>query len=222
MQKPTLEEMYTGFKQAYTAAISEILDADFELYEQWLGPEIKPLLPHMQVAGPAFTLRWVNDRNVWPDKLREKLVLMLDSLQPLVVPVIDTSKNTNAGYWGEIVCNLSQAHGVEGAVIDGAVRDSPYVVKLGFNMFARFTCANTAHRRSSLESFQEPITINNVLIRPGDFIVGDLDGVVVVPQEIVIDVYHKAQELLKKESSIRNKIKAGASAAEYILSKSHR
>ncbi len=217
MQKPTIEEMCRGFSQVYAAAVSEILDRDFDLYNQWLGREIKPLLPQMHVAGPAFTVRWVNDPSPWSDDLRNDIVRMLDSLQPLTVPILDTSKNTNAAYWGEIVCNICREHGIKGAVIDGGVRDSTYIVKLGFNMFAAFTCGNSALGRSRIESYQEPIAINGVAIRPGDFVVGDLDGVYVIPQEIVVEVYQKTRELVNKETDIRGRIRQGASSATYIL-----
>jgi 4-hydroxy-4-methyl-2-oxoglutarate aldolase len=218
MPEPTIEEMCQGFGRVYAAALSEILDKEFGLFNQWLGREIKPLLPHMRVAGPAFTLRWVNDRSSsWTEEMREEMVSMLDSLQPLTVPVVDTGKSPDSGYWGEIVCNFCKTRGIEGAVIDGGVRDSAYVVDIGFNMFAAFTCGNSAQGRSRVESYQEPIAINGVAIRPGDFVVGDLDGVYVVPEEIVVDVYHKTVELADMETDIRREIRQGASAATYIF-----
>lgn len=220
--EPTIAEMCQGFGRVYAAALSEIMDQEFGLFNQWLGREVKPLLPHMRVAGPAFTLRWVNDRrSPWTDELKEEMVSMLDSLQPLTVPVVDTGKSPDSGYWGEIVCNYCKKHGIEGAVIDGAVRDSAYIVDIGFNMFAAFTCGNSAQGRSRMESYQEPIAINGVAIRPGDFVVGDLDGVYVVPQEIVVDVYHQTMELADMETDIRREIRQGAGAARYIFKDRH-
>jgi regulator of RNase E activity RraA len=83
-------------------------------------------------------------------------------------------------------------------------------------MFAAFACPNEADTRSRLDSFQEPIAINNVAIRPGDFVIGDFGGVVVVPQEIVADVYYRARELVSKESTFRKMIREGISGADAV------
>jgi 4-hydroxy-4-methyl-2-oxoglutarate aldolase len=141
----------------------------------------------------------------------------VDELYPWVVPVIDTSKCKNAGFWGELMCTICAEHGVEGAVIDGGVRDPYYIYQAGFNMFSAFPCPLEANfNRSRLQSIQKPIIINTVLIRPGDFMMGDFGGVVVIPKEIVNDVYFKAEELIKKESATRKLIREGASVKDML------
>jgi 4-hydroxy-4-methyl-2-oxoglutarate aldolase len=216
MEKPSLEELCKGFRQAYTPAITDIMDIEFDLHDQWLGPEIKPLLPEMRLAGPAFTIRWVNDRSPGGERLGQLSAGIIDGLRPFNVVIADTSKNRNAGYWGELMCNISQERGVEGAVIDGGVRDPFYIAKAGFNMFAAFACPNEADSRSRLDSFMEPIAINNVAVRPGDFVIGDFGGVVIVPQEIVVDVYHHVLELVSKESTFRKMIRDGIDGTEAV------
>jgi regulator of RNase E activity RraA len=216
MERPMVESLRNSFKETYTAAIADIMDFEFGLHEQWLGPAIRPLVPEMRVAGPAFPIRWVNDRSPGGDGLRQKVAHLIDSLYPLVVPVLDTSKNGCAGYWGELMCEVCRARDIDGAVIDGGVRDPFFIWKSGFNMFAAFACPNEADTRSRLDSFQEPIAINNVQIRPGDFIVGDFGGVVVVPQEIAADVCRRAKELTVKESSFRRLIREGISGSEAV------
>ena len=216
MQTPTLDELCRGFQQTYTPAITDIMDFEFNLHDQWLGPEIHPLTPEMRVAGPAFTLRWVNDRTPGGERLGQITASIIDSLRPHQVVIADTSKNRYAGYWGELMCNIARERGVEGAVIDGGVRDPYYIWKFGFNMFAAFACPNEADTRSRLVSFQEPIAINNVSIRQGDFVVGDFGGVVVIPQEIVAEVYHKAQALVSKESQFRKMIREGVGGADAV------
>ena len=215
-QKPTLEELCKGFQQVYAPAVTDILDFEFDLHDQWLGPEIKPLVPEMRVAGPAFTIRWVNDRTPGGERSGRIIARLIDSLEPFTVPVLDTSKNKHAGYWGELMCNICRERGVEGAVIDGGVRDPYFILRFGFNMFAAFACPNEADTRSRLESLQEPIAINNVPVRPGDFIVGDFGGVVVVPQEIVVDVYHRVLGLVAKESEFRKMIKDGIGGEDAV------
>jgi regulator of RNase E activity RraA len=215
-KEPSLEALCNGFQRAYTPAITDILDFEFDLHDQWLGPEIKPLVPEMRVAGPAFTIRWVNDRTPGGERSGKLVARLIDSLGPFMVPILDTSKNQYAGYWGELMCNISQERGVNGAVIDGGVRDPFFIWKFGFNMFAAFACPNEADTRSRLESIQEPIAINNVPVRPGDFIIGDFGGVVVVPQEIVVDVFHKVQKLVDKESEFRKMIQDGIGGEDAV------
>jgi regulator of RNase E activity RraA len=215
MTKPTLEELCAGFEQSYSPAVADILDG-FGLHYQWLGSEIRPLTPNMHVAGPAFTVRWLNDRTPGGHRLQKLMTRMIDSLTPYAVPTIDTSRNHYAGYWGELMCNICKSHQINGAVIDGPVRDPYYILKAGFNLFATGACPLEADGRARLDSFQEPIAINNVTIRPGDFIVGDLGGVLAVPKEIVADVYEKVLELVKKESDFRRQAREGITGEEAV------
>jgi 4-hydroxy-4-methyl-2-oxoglutarate aldolase len=214
MAEPTLAELVQGYKETYPPAITDILDFQFDRRNQWLGPDIRPLAPEMRVAGPAFTIRWVNDPAPATPEYRKMVGQMMDGLHEFMVPTIDSSKCPNAGYWGELMCTFCRERGIDAAVIDGGVRDAYYILKDGFNLFASFSCPLEANTRSRIESYQQPIFINDVLIRPGDFIVGDLGGLVVVPQEIVVDVYYKVLELQEKESETRRMIRAGASVEE--------
>lgn len=218
METPTLEMLVESYKAVYPAAITDILDTDYQLRNQWLGPDIRPLTPEMRVAGPAMTMRWVNDPVIVEDEEYEALTTRIVSeMQPLMVPVIDTSKCMNAGFWGELMCTICGEKGITGAVIDGGVRDPYYIYKSGFNMFAAFPCPLEANfNRSRLESVQKPIYINGVVIHPGDFIMGDFGGVVVIPQGIVTELYYKVKDLMEKESETRKLIRQGASVKELM------
>ena len=216
MANPTLEDLCKGLEEVYTPAITEILE-EYGLMNQWLGKEIAPLDRNMRVAGPAFTMRWVNDPIPLGEEGKRYIGKINDALKPLMVPVIDTGKAPDSGYWGELMCNLCLKIGINGAVIDGGVRDPDYIYKLGkFNMFAAFICPHEANKRSQLESFQKPIFINGVTIRPGDFIVGEVGGVVVIPHEIVYEVYDKSRAIVERESETRKLINSGVSVDEIL------
>lgn len=215
MGKPSLETMVKGFKQIYPAAVTDILEG-YGLWNQWLGPEIKPLNPENRVAGPAFTMRWVNDPVPLGEQGKQYIAELVNHLCPMMVPVIDSGNCQNSGYWGELMCNLCLRKGIDGAVINGGVRDPYYIYKLGFNMFYTFICPHEANGRSQLESYQKPIFINGVAIRPGDFIVGELGGVIVIPQEIIYEVFEKVQEVISRESTSRQMIRDGASVEELL------
>jgi len=216
MEKPTLEQLCRGFEEVYTPAITEILE-EYGLMKQWLGKEIAPLDRNMRVAGPAFTMRWVNDPVPLGEQGKRYIGNVKNALEPFMVPVIDTGKAPDSGYWGELMCNLCLKIGITGAVIDGGVRDPDYILKLGsFNMFAAFICPHEANKRSQLESFQKPIFINGVMIRPGDFIVAEIGGVIVIPQEIVYEVYDMSREIVERESETRRLINQGVSIEEIL------
>jgi 4-hydroxy-4-methyl-2-oxoglutarate aldolase len=222
MTKPTLDKLCEGFNQIYPAAITEILE-EFGYRRQWLGPDIVPLHPEMKVSGPAFTMQAVNDpvvRDKGDEKERKKFASMVEKLQPNMVPIIEASACDDSGWWGELMCNLCMQKGIKGTVIDGGVRDALYIYKLGFNMFYKFSCPHEANSRARIINHQEPIFINGVAINPGDFIVAELGGVIVVPQDIVYDVYEKVQELLDKESETRRMILEGI-PFEDILREQH-
>lgn len=215
MENPSLETMCKGFKQIYPPAITDVLEG-YGLWNQWLGPEIKPLNPENRVAGPAFTMRWINDPVPHGDEGKVYLTDLVNRFEPMMVPVIDSGNCQNSGYWGELMCNFCLRKGIDGAVINGGVRDLYYIYKLGFNMFYTFACPHEANHRSQLESYQKPIYINSVMIKPGDFIVGDLGGVVVIPQEIVYEVFEKVQEVITREGTSRQMIRNGATVEELL------
>ena len=182
-----------------------------------MGPNIKPLAPDMRSAGPAFTMRWINDPVPLTDQEKRYIGELMDELKPLMVPVIDTGNAPDSGYWGELMCSLCLEKGVDGAVIDGGVRDPDYILKLGvFNIFHTFVCPNEASSRSRLESYQKPIFINGVCIRPGDFIVAEIGGVIVIPQEIVYEVYEKALGKIAEENEKRKMIREGYNYYEIL------
>ena len=105
--EPSLQELVQAYKAIYPAAITDILDTDYQLRHQWLGREIKPLDPSMRIAGPAFTMRFVSDPVIVEDDEYELLTSrIVQELEPFFVPVLDTSKCTNAGFWGELMCTI--------------------------------------------------------------------------------------------------------------------
>ena len=219
MAKPTIQELCDGFKQIYPAAVTEILE-EFGYRNQWLGPDIKPLNPEMKVAGPAFTMCAVNDPTPWEERDEDKKQAAdrMNSLKENMVPIIDASKCNDSGWWGELMCNLCMQKGIKGTVIDGGVRDAYYIYKLGFNMFARMICPHEANTRARIISWQEPILINNVRIEPGDFVIAEFGGIVIVPKSIVYEVYDRVQEILEKENETRRMILSGV-PVEDILQK---
>jgi len=210
---PEFEALRVRYLQVYLSAVTDALDRR-GLDHQWLGPAIKPLEPSTVLFGWAFTVQWSsNPELVDPNRTSAR---MLDALVPDHVVMIDTGSNPDVGYWGELCCNISLRRRVRGVVIDGGLRDSPHVLRLGFPAFCKFTSPLEATGRSRVVRYQQPIFIGQVPIRPGDAVFGDLGGVVVIPREIVYDLIEEVEGIVGKENRLRRDIHEGISADEAI------
>ena len=117
--------------------------------------------------------------------------------------------------WGELASECCIARGVAGLVVDGAVRDIDDIRRLGFPVWAKLVCADAgpAHGHGEVN---EPITISGQTIEPGDWIVADDDGVIVMPQERARDIAQAAVAVIEKEQNLREQIRGGKTLAEVL------
>lgn len=168
-----------------------------------LPSAIKPLSSGQRVEGPAFTVRSAPGDNLW----FHRALARVGRGDVLVVSVGD---HYESGYWGDIMTVAAMARGVAGLVIDGCVRDGVDIVRAGFPVFARGLCIRgTTKIPDAPGGLQATITIGDVTIRPDDLVIGDGDGVVVVPSEHVSALRAKAAEREAKEVRIRDELRAG-------------
>ena len=119
-----------------------------------------------------------------------------------------------AAHWGELMSTAARNCGCRGAVIDGGVRDSRFLLEMDFPVFAAFHSVASSIGRWEILACQVPIKIGPVEIRPQDFVIGDIDGVVIVPRHCLEIVLEKAEELKEREAMMRADIKAGADVEE--------
>ena len=129
------------------------------------------------------------------------------------VLVVNVSGHYESGYWGENMTVAAQARGLRGLVIDGCVRDADPIEALGFPVFCRGLCIHgtTKFGRGTLN---QPIVICNVTIQPGDIIVGDCDGVVVVPRDRLDETISAALTREAKEANTMTKLREGKTTLE--------
>lgn len=151
------------------------------------------------------------------------LVDCLDALsvaQTGDVIVVDACGETETSIWGGLMAGLCQQKGVAGAVVDGAVRDIDEIRDLGFSLCARAVVPRSTHSPYSqrLEPIEVnvPITCGGVLVRPGDIVLADEIGVVVVPQEEAERVLQRSQELAENEERTRQRIREGKTVEELL------
>jgi 4-hydroxy-4-methyl-2-oxoglutarate aldolase len=127
---------------------------------------------------------------------------------------VDAGADQISGFWGELATTVCQKNGVRGAVINGGAKDTGIIKTMGFPIFCKFTSPVDGFYRSRLHGWQVPIWINEILIRPGDMIVGDNDGVLAIPQEIAEQVLFDTERRVLEETQTRKLLKQGVSADE--------
>jgi 4-hydroxy-4-methyl-2-oxoglutarate aldolase len=195
------------FEAIYTAALADILDAR-GYRTQTLPPSIRPLERGMRLAGPAFTVSGAPADAASYDTSLRKVLRMLGEVPAGHVAVYACAQAVSA-HLGELSVTSLAARGVAGCVLDGGCRDVRFIVELGFPVFCAHVTPEDSTGRWELESTQEPVTVGQVRVEPGDWVVGDEDGVVVVPRAIVESVLAEAEEKAATESEIRSAVRDG-------------
>lgn len=190
-----------------SALVADSMDA-LALPARCLGWDIVPLQSHDVLIGRAFTIHQIEvDKS--PARPYQGLLRALESIGPDEVFVIPTGRSTKAAVWGELVSTAARHRKAAGALTDGLVRDSAKVRALGFPVFARGTTPLDTNGRLEITDIATEATIDGVVIYRGDLIVGDADGVVVVPWAAARDVVERAQAKLRGEAQFRRAVSDG-------------
>ncbi len=217
------DEMVARYERCYTAAINDVmtsraLDDSMEMESTWLGPEIKCLTKELNrdvVAGFAFTIQWIKSPE--PDERVRPGEKMLGSYFKNAILVVDTGGDPRSGYLGELNTNAMMRNGVRGSVIDGGAKDTGFVKLMNFPVFCKFSSPIDAYTNNRLRGWHIPILINGVTIESMDVIVGDSDGVMVVPKAVAEDVLVRVEARKKFEDKTRELIKSGMSPEEAAI-----
>ncbi len=199
--------MRDRFEAIYTAALADILDAR-GLHAQTLPPAIRPLNTGLRLAGPAFTVQGRPAETADYDEALRKVLGMLGQVPSGHVAVYACAQDVSA-HLGELSVTSLKARGVAGCVLDGGCRDVRFILDEGFPVFSRFVTPEDSTWRWELEATQVPVTIGRVRIDPGDWIVGDDDGVVAVPHAIAENVLAEAEAKATTENEIRAAVRDG-------------
>lgn len=209
-----IDQMVARFEKVYTAAVNDILQ-ELDLHDQWAGPDIKCRTTQIGsnvVAGFAFTVQWVLDPR--PDERDQPAARMVADYPRDSIIVVDAGADQTSGFWGELATTACQASGVRGAVINGGAKDTGFVSMVNFPIFCRFTSPVDGFYRSRLRAWNVPIWLNGVLVRPYDFVVGDSDGVLVIPQEVAEKVLVETERRAAEETETRRLLNEGVRADE--------
>lgn len=173
-----------------------------------LSEAIKPLARGMKMAGPALTLHMRPG-----DNLMVHYALMHAKKGDVLV--INCDGFTGAGIWGDVLTTQAQHIGLAGLVVNGAVRDSDAIIESGFPVFARGISIRGTEKKQP-GTFNGTLIIDDCIIRSGDIVVGDSDGLVVVERGQIDNVIKLSDEREEKENNYKNKILNGATTAELM------
>ena len=184
-----------------TSALSDALDR-LAIDGQALG--IAPLDRGFRTVGRAFTVRML------PRGLSGKSVGdYIDDVPAGHVVVVDNGGRLDATVWGDILTTVAHRDGVAGTVIDGVCRDVGRSIELDYPIFARANTMRTGKDRVAAEAYSQPVQLAGIRVEPGDWIVGDADGVVVVPAVRADDLIAAAEEITAAEDRIRDAVAGG-------------
>jgi regulator of RNase E activity RraA len=201
-------ELCDRFERLYPGAVTDSLD-ELGYERQTLPTEIDALTRDMQMAGIAFPVSGRPDPDAEYDENIRRFLEMLGDAPEHGVVAYETRDEASA-HLGELSTTALAARGCRGAVVDGGVRDVRFILDQDFPVFTKYRTPADAPPRWRLEEWDVPITVGDVEIRPGDVLVGDVDGVACVPREIAEDVLVRAEETVDTEDEIREAIRNGA------------
>lgn len=196
----------------YTGAVHDVLrDMAFERVA--LPPAIKAIAPGTRLAGPVWTVSGHVDRSKSRDEcLRGWCTLLAKA--PTGHVVVCQPNTHEIALMGELSAQTLQARGVLGYVVDGGSRDTDLVLAQGFPVFCAFLTPTDVVGRWIPDRYAEPVTIGEVTIATGDYLLGDRDGVVVVPRGRAEEVVTRTEEVIATESEMRRALVAGMDPVE--------
>ncbi len=192
-----------AFAKLGTTPVSDAMDR-LGLAGQAFG--IKPVDREFTLCGRAHTVR---NEPMTAGHKGESVGDYIDEVAPGHVVVIDNGGRLDATVWGDILTIMADRNNLGGTVIHGVCRDSNRALKLNYPIFSRGTYMRTGKDRVRADAYQEPVSLGEIRVLPGDLILGDGDGALVIAKEHEQAVLQAAQEIDAAEERIRNEIAKG-------------
>ncbi len=209
---PVIEDLR---RLLYTPVISDVLDG-FGLMRQALPPFIRPLDELLTLLGRVRTGRYVplagGASQPNPYILEMELI---DALQPGEVPILACDGPTDLiAPWGELLSTAARARGAAGCITDGLVRDIARIRAMQFPVFHGGIGPLDTKGRAEMVEKDMPVSIGGVRAALGDWVLGDIDGVVIIPADRAEAVFRAALDKIEAEDTTRAELEAGASLQE--------
>lgn len=199
-----------GDERITTAILSDSLDAA-GLRHQVLEQRLEPVVPGSRAVGRATTVRFEPSTDDDPDDPYRDAIDYIDSVRAGQLVVIATDGSNESAFWGELFSAAALGAGAVGVITDGNLRDTDRIAGLGFPAFSRSRRPIDYRARMRVVETDQPVTICGVRISPGDLVMADDDGVVVVPSERETEVLDVARERAGRESTVLTELLSGES-----------
>ncbi len=199
-------------ERLYPAVVADVLDS-MGYRNQILSARVGPLTETHKICGRVFTAKAiaVDELPAEPYKLEMQAI---DTMTQGDVLVVDAAHNDRSAFWGELLSTACVAKGVRGVVMTACCRDMWALRQMEFPVFGIGCTPADSAGRLDVISIGSPITIDGVAIASGDYLLGDLDGVVIVPQQAAEQALRLASEKVAGENTVREELRAGVPVAE--------
>lgn len=192
------------FTRHPTSTLSDALDR-LGIAGQALG--LQPLDRRFRMAGRAFTVRTIPVR---PGQPAGSVGEYIDDVPAGSVLVLDNGGRLDGTVWGDILTTVAARNGLAGTVIHGVCRDAARSLEAGYPIYSRGVTMRTGRGRVEADAYNVPVSLGEVRVTPGDLLVGDGDGVVVIPAGREAEVLAVAEEIAAAEDRIRAELEAGS------------
>jgi len=201
--------------RCYTGVIYDVL-RDRGVTSCVLPPSIVPLERGMVAAGPVYTVRGAPDASLSAHETLLRWTGFL-SKAPRGHVVMMQGHDAERALMGELSAETLQHRGVRGYIVDGGCRDTAFIRRIGFPVFCDKATPRDIVAAWAPVAFDEPISYGQVVVRPGDWVLADVDGIVVIPGTLAAEVIHAAGAAMAKEDQVRAAILAGVDPQEAYL-----
>ena len=209
------KQLTARLSKCYTGAVYDTLrEHGFE--NCVLPSDIRPIDDTQILAGPVFTVSGSAKSGISEGDALLAWTEFLSAASKGHV-VICAGQTENIALMGELSAETLQARGVLGYVSDGGCRDADFIRKIGFQTFHRFYTPRDVVGAWSVDEMQTPIKIGDVNISPGDYVIADIDGVVIIPGAHIATIITSCEEVMNTENQVRTAIRSGVDPKEAYL-----
>lgn len=203
-------------KELYVPVVCDLLDT-MGYRNQAMHQRIRPLLPDINncgFVGRARTIRWMETDYIVEEDPYGLEIDAMDSLKPGDVVVHSTDYSETNAPWGELMSTVAKRRGAVGCICDSQIRDTVKIIKMGFPVYYTAIKPVDSMGRGRVMAYDVPIKCGEVLVRPGELIFADYDGIVVVPKAVEDKALRLAAEKVGKENSSRKELLEGKTLRE--------
>lgn len=207
-----MKEISNRLGGLYTAVVADVLDA-LDYRHQCLGPRIRALTAGRQICGRVFTARAIAVSEI-PARPYQLEMEAIERMEEGEVLVVGGDGNEASAFWGELLTTASVAKGLRGVVMNACCRDMWQLHGSRFPVFGIGSVPTDSLGRVDVAELQGVVEIDGVAVTAGDWILGDLDGVVVIPGRLIEEVIGRAEDKRSGENEVRDDLARGMPISE--------